>query len=96
MRDVNDSSAGVSKDVTDEDAQKILAAARDGLDQIFKETFEKAGIQVVTTPAADVLRPRPAWRISISTRRIRCPPAGRGLYTAEAGRRPSCSKRATR
>ena len=29
MRDVNDSSAGVSKDVTDEDAQKILAAARD-------------------------------------------------------------------
>ena len=34
MRDVNDASAGVSKDVSDEDAQKILTAARDGLDQV--------------------------------------------------------------
>jgi hypothetical protein len=86
MRDVNDSSAGVSKDVTDEDAQKILAAARDGLDQIFKETFEKAGIQVVTTPGRTCCASRPAWRISISTRRIRCPPAGRGLTRPRRGR----------
>ena len=85
MRDVNDSSAGVSKDVTDEDAQKILAAARDGLDQIFKETFEKAGIQVVTTPGADVLRLSPG----VANLYINAPDtmsAGRSrTYTAEAG-----------
>lgn len=59
MRDINDASVGISNDVTEEDAQKIQAAARDGLDQVFRETFEKAGIQVVTTPGQDVLRLSP-------------------------------------
>jgi hypothetical protein len=56
LRDVNDSSPGVSKDVSEEHVQKIAAAAREGIEQVFKETFEKAGIQVVTTPGNDVLR----------------------------------------
>jgi hypothetical protein len=58
-RDINDATAGLSNDVSEEDAEKILAAARDGLDKVFKETFEKAGIQVVTTPGEDVLRLSP-------------------------------------
>ena len=85
MRDVNDASAGVSKDVTDEDAQKILAAARDGLDEVFKETFEKAGIQVATAPAPDVLRLSPG----VANLDINAPDtmsAGRSrTYTTEAG-----------
>ena len=85
MRDVNDASVGVSKDVTDEDAQKILAAARDGLDQVFKETFEKAGISVVTTPGNDVLRLSPG----VANLYINAPDtmtAGRSrTYTTEAG-----------
>jgi len=59
MRDINDDSPGVSRDVTQEDADKILAAARDGLDQVFRETFEKEGVQVVTAPGPDVLRLSP-------------------------------------
>ena len=85
MRDVNDASVGVSKDVTDEDAQKILAAARDGLDQVFRETFEKAGIPVVTTPGNDVLRLSPG----VANLYINAPDtmsAGRSrTYTTEAG-----------
>ena len=85
MRDVNDASAGISNDVTDEDAQKILAAARDGLDQVFKETFEKAGIQVATAPAPDVLRLSPG----VANLYINAPDtmsAGRSrTYTTEAG-----------
>jgi Protein of unknown function (DUF3313) len=58
-RDINDATVGLSNDVSEEDAAKILAAARDGLDKVFKDTFEKAGIQVVTTPGEDVLRLSP-------------------------------------
>lgn len=60
LRDINDDSPGVSRDVTQEDANKILAAAREGLDQVFRETFEKAGLQIVTTAGPDVLRLWPA------------------------------------
>ena len=85
LRDVNDSSPGVSKDVSEEHAQKIAAAARDGIEQVFKETFEKAGIQVVTTPGTDVLRLFPG----VANLYINAPDtmsAGRSrTYTTEAG-----------
>jgi len=85
QRDVNDASLGVSKDVSEEDAQKILAAARDGLDQVFKETFQKAGIEVVSTPGKDVLRLSPG----VANLYINAPDtmsAGRSrTYTTEAG-----------
>jgi hypothetical protein len=42
--------------VDDEQAQKILAAARTNFDDVFVEAFTKAGYTIVTTPAADVLR----------------------------------------
>ena len=85
LRDVNDASRGVSDDVSEEHAQKIAAAARDGIEQVFKETFEKAGIQVVTTPGKDVLRLFPG----VANLYINAPDtmsAGRSrTYTTEAG-----------
>jgi hypothetical protein len=85
QRDINEENLGVSKDITDEDAQKILTAASDGLDQVFKETFEKAGIQVVTTPGKDVLRLSPG----VANLYINAPDtmsAGRSrTYVTEAG-----------
>lgn len=59
LRDLNNDNVGTSRDLSQEDADKILAAARDGLDHEFRETFAKAGIQVVTTPGPDVLRLSP-------------------------------------
>lgn len=44
--------------ITDRDAQKILDAARSNFDDIFQDAFTKAGYQVVTTAAPDVLRIR--------------------------------------
>ena len=42
--------------VTQEDANKIMAAAQTNFDGIFQDAFIKAGYQVVTTPGPDVLR----------------------------------------
>lgn len=55
MRSINEDRR-VSDRVSDEDAQKILAAARSNFDDVFAEAFTKAGYAVVTEPAADVLR----------------------------------------
>lgn len=42
--------------ISDLDARRILDTARDGFQDIFRKAYEKAGFQVVTAPAADVLR----------------------------------------
>ena len=42
--------------VTQEDANKILAAAQTNFDEIFREAFRKAGYEVVSAPGPDVLR----------------------------------------
>lgn len=49
-------SRNLSNQVSDEQAQEILAAARSNFDDIFAEAFSKAGYTVVTTPGPDVLR----------------------------------------
>ncbi len=76
---------GVSNDVTDEHVAKIQQAARDGLDQVFRETFEKAGVSVVTAAGPDVLRLSPG----IANLYINAPDtmsAGMSrTYTTEAG-----------
>jgi hypothetical protein len=55
LRDINDQRS-VSREVSEKDAEQILAAARSNFDDIFNEAFTKAGYTVVTTPGADVLR----------------------------------------
>ncbi len=56
LKNVNESSPGVSRDVTQEDAEKIAAAARAGFSDVFTEAFRKAGYEVTTVPGPDVLR----------------------------------------
>jgi hypothetical protein len=56
MKDVNQSTPGVSRDVTEADAEKIAEAARGNFGDVFTEAFTKGGYQVVTAPAPDVLK----------------------------------------
>jgi Protein of unknown function (DUF3313) len=60
MRDINDSSVGITRDVTDDDAKQILEKAKTGFTEVFNRELQKAGVTVVTEPAADVLRLSPA------------------------------------
>lgn len=60
QRDYNNATVGLSNRISDEQAQRILEAARTGFDRVFREEYEKAGYQVVTSPGADVLRVRTA------------------------------------
>ena len=57
--------------MSQEQADKIMAAAQTNFDEIFRDAFRKAGYEVVTAPGPDVLRvnsahPGPRW----STRRL--------------------------
>ncbi|MEP9359642.1 DUF3313 family protein [Sphingomonas sp. KR3-1] len=54
QRDTSDVVTGVH--ITDEDARRILDEAQKGFNELFVKAYQKAGYQVVTAPAADVLR----------------------------------------
>jgi hypothetical protein len=56
MKRMKDSTRGVSNRITQEDADKIIAAAQSNFDDIFREAFEEAGYPVVTAPGPDVVR----------------------------------------
>jgi len=84
-RDINDSTMGIASDVSQQDAEKIAAAARSGFDDVFKAAFEKAGLQVVTAPGADVLRLSPGvLNLYINAPDVMSAGMSR-TYTAEAG-----------
>jgi Protein of unknown function (DUF3313) len=56
LRDVNGSSIHRTADrVTQEDALRIIDAARAGFDQVWAQAFKSAGYEVVSTPGDDVL-----------------------------------------
>jgi hypothetical protein len=57
MKRVN-SATRLSDRISQEDAEKIAATARDNFTEVFSESFRKAGYEVVTAPGADVLRVR--------------------------------------
>ena len=48
--------ASVGNWVSQEQADKIMAAAQTNFDEIFRDAFRKAGYEVVTAPGPDVLR----------------------------------------
>lgn len=56
VRDYNASSLGQSKRLDQQDADRIMAAVRTGMGDIFTKTFQKAGFEVVQAPGPDVLR----------------------------------------
>jgi hypothetical protein len=56
LRDMNNQAMSLSRRLSDKDAQKILAAARSGFDEIWAEAFKNSGYEVVTSPGNDVLK----------------------------------------
>jgi hypothetical protein len=85
MKRINDSKRSLSDKVTQEDADKIIAAAQSNFDDIFKEAFKKAGYAVVTEPGPDVLRLSTAV-INLYVNAPDTMSAGRSrTYTTDAG-----------
>jgi hypothetical protein len=78
-------SRGVTRPISDSDAQQIAQAARSGVGEIFAAAFKAKGYEIVTEPAPDVLRLSP----SIANLYINAPqPLAGGVsrtYTVEAG-----------
>ena len=61
MRDMNEDSADPLKGrVNEADAEAIANEVRKGVPEVFAKVYQDAGYQVVTTPAADVIRVRPS------------------------------------
>lgn len=58
MRNMNET-RNLSRRVSQADAEKIAAATRSGLVEVFQEEFRKAGYDIASTPGADVLRLSP-------------------------------------
>lgn len=84
LRSQNDS-RNLSHKVTQEDAEKILAAARSNFDEIFVEAFTKAGYTIVKAPGPDVMRVSTAV-LNLYVTAPDVPTAGRSTtYTTQAG-----------
>ncbi len=70
----------------DQDAKDIAKEVRKGFDKVFAEAFTKAGWQVVTEPAPDVLRLSTAvFNLSISAPSSVTMSAGASVRTVDAG-----------
>jgi hypothetical protein len=84
LKDVN-RSRGVSRKVSEQDAQEIASAMRSGFEDIFVSEFKAKGYEVVNAPAPDVLR----LSAEIANVYLNAPDpmAGAGVrsYTVEAG-----------
>ncbi len=59
LRDYNRDATTMSQRLDEADVQRIVDAAREGFQEIFTESYGKAGLQLVTEPGPDVLRLRP-------------------------------------
>lgn len=58
QRDYNSDIRGTDRRIGDDDAQKILNAARSGIAEVFTKAFTAGGVQIVTEPGPDVVRLR--------------------------------------
>lgn len=84
LKDVN-SSRGVTRRVSEDDAQQIAAAMRSGFQDIFAAAFKAKGYEIVASPGPDVLRL--AAEVANVYLNAPDPMAGAGVrsYTVEAG-----------
>ena len=57
--DYNRDAATLSQRLSQEDIERIADAARKEFTEVFSEAYQKAGLEIVTSPGADVLRVRP-------------------------------------
>jgi Protein of unknown function (DUF3313) len=58
-KDYNRDASTLSQRLSQEDVERIAAAARDNFTEVFNEAYAKAGLEVATAPGPDVLRVRP-------------------------------------
>jgi hypothetical protein len=85
LRDMNNRSMGISRRLSDKDAQKIIEAARSGFDEVWAEAFSSSGYQVVTTPGDDVLKLVPGvFNLYVNAPDIQTGSRSKS-YTVEAG-----------
>lgn len=85
LKDMNRAGTSLSRQVSDQDAAEILAAARSNFDDIFQAAFTQAGYPVVTAAGPDVLRIRTGV-INLYLNAPDVQTAGRSRsYTANAG-----------
>ena len=57
--DYNRDAATLSQRLSQEDIERIANAAREEFTKVFSEAYHEAGLEIVTSPGADVLRVRP-------------------------------------
>jgi hypothetical protein len=84
LKNMNDR-RDLSRHISDDEAQKILEAAKTNFAEVFSEAFGKAGYTIVTTPGPDVLRVT-AGVVNLYVNAPDTMSAGRSRsYTASAG-----------
>lgn len=59
LRQMNRDAGSLAERIDDQEARRILEAARSSFDEIWSHAFQAAGYQVVTQPGADVLKITP-------------------------------------
>ncbi len=85
LRDYNSTTMGLSRRITEQDAQKAMEQIRTGFREIFSKAYSEAGYQVVSEPGPDVLRMR-TFVINLSVNAPDRPSAGRTMsFAREAG-----------
>jgi hypothetical protein len=84
-RDYNREALTTSQRLDQEDLERIAQAAREAFTEVFTEEYRKAGLELVTTPGADVLRLRPGV-VDLHVSAPDAMTAGRSrTYTVESG-----------
>jgi hypothetical protein len=60
LRNMNQGVVSLEQRIGDEEANRILRAARSGFDEIWAEAFKAAGYEIVTEPGPEVLKVVPS------------------------------------
>ncbi len=86
LKDYNRDATTMSQRLDEGETQRILDAVREGFQEVFAESFGKAGLTLVTEPGPDVLRLRPGV-VDLFIAAPDTMTAGRSrTYSVEAGR----------
>ena len=84
-KNYNRDAATLSQRITQDDMERIAAAARDTFTEVFTEAYKTAGLELVTAPGPDVLRIRPGV-VDLYVNAPDTMTSGRSrTYTMEAG-----------
>lgn len=85
-RDYNREAATLSRQLSQEDVERLAQTAREAFTEVFTEAYRAAGMELVTAPGADVLRLR-AGVVDLDIAAPETMSSGRSrTYTMESGR----------